>query len=196
MFVYLDVLKKFNEERKARQAAEERVHEVEKSIQMLISDNKYLKDELNKRDKEWSDELTRRKEAECELARRTSEVNEMSTDLSNAKILEKHLNKILSDLKEESGALKEECDRLRKVSLETENTKIKKLQEEIDELKTMNQLYRSQRLENYEEIESLGRERDKLKCDTIRLADEMFVFFIINLFIYFNYFNFLIFFLI
>lgn len=170
-----DVLSKFNEERKARQAAEERTQEIEKTLQMFTSDIKYLKEELGKRDKEWSDELTRRKEAESELARKSSEYTEMSTDLSNAKILEKHLNKILSDLKEESSSLKEECDRLRKVSLETENTKIKKLQEEIDELKTMNQLYRSQRLENYEEIENLGRERDKLKCDHIQLAEEMLV---------------------
>lgn len=166
-------MKKFNEERKARQAAEERTQEVEKSAQMLASDVKYLKEELNKRDKEWNDEQTRRKEVESELARKCADAVELNTDLSNAKILEKHLNKILSDVKEENASLREECDRLRKVSLETENTKVKKLQEEIDELKTMNQLYRSQRLENYEEIENLGRERDKLRSDNSQLAEDM-----------------------
>lgn len=157
---------------------------MEKSAQKLAADVKYLKDEIGKREKEWADELARRKETECELARKCDELAEMSTDLSNAKILEKHLNKILSDLKEESANLKEECDRLRKVSLETENIKIKKLQEEIDELKTMNQLYRSQRLENYEEIENLGRERDKLKCDNMQLQSEMSVAFFLTIFFY------------
>jgi FtsZ-binding cell division protein ZapB len=89
----------------------------------------------------------------------------LSSDISNFKIKEKHLNKISSDLKEENSLLKVECDKLRKISLDTENTKIKKLQEEIDELKTMNQLYRSQRLESDEEISSLTREKDKIKAE-------------------------------
>ncbi len=169
-------MKKFNEERKTRQTAEERTHELEKCAKMLTADVKYLKDECVKKERELGDETSRRKEMECDLARKTHELNELATDLSNARILEKHLNKILGDLKEESTALKEECDRLRKVSLDQESVKIRKLQEEIDELKTMNQLYRSQRLENYEEIENLGRERDKLKCDSSQLADEMYFF--------------------
>jgi hypothetical protein len=90
---------------------------------------------------------------------------------------------MLSDLKEENLNLKEECDRLRKISLESENMKIKKLQEEIEELKTMNQLYRSQRLENNEEIENLGRERDKIKRDNLQLGEELFVKFIKNVLI-------------
>ena len=42
---------------------------------------------------------------------------------------------------------------------------LKKLDEQIEELKTMNQLYRSQRLESDEEISSLFREKDKIKLD-------------------------------
>lgn len=169
-------MKKFNEERKARQAAEERMQEFEKTVKLLSSDVKYLREEASKLERECNDEAQRRRDVEAELLKRAQEVNELSTDLSNARILEKHLNKILADSKEESTALKEECDRLRKCSLDNENVKIKKLQEEIEELKTMNQLYRSQRLENYEEIENLGRERDKLKCDNLQLMEEMLVF--------------------
>lgn len=75
------------------------------------------------------------------------------------------MNKIWCDLKEENIKLKEECDKLRKISLESENNKIKKLQEEIEELKTLNQLYRSQRLESDEELAALAREKEKIKLE-------------------------------
>lgn len=177
--IFTEILKKFNEERKARQLAEEKTLDLEKNIKILNSDNKYLKEDINKKEKEFNDEIIRfiaiKKELDLELNKKCQEANDLNTDLSNSKILEKHLNKMLSDLKEENLNLKEECDRLRKISLESENMKIKKLQEEIEELKTMNQLYRSQRLENNEEIENLGRERDKIKRDNLQLGEELFV---------------------
>ena len=106
-----------------------------------------------------------KRDFEHELIKRNQELSDLSSEISNFKIKEKHQNKISSDLKEENLHLKIECDKLRKISLDTENTKIKKLQEEIEELKTMNQLYRSQRLESDEEIYSLTREKDKIKVE-------------------------------
>ena len=175
-----EILKKFNEERKARQIAEENAADLEKTIKMLNSDLKYLKDDLFKKEKEFSEELYRhiglKKELDADLSRRTQEIkelhNEIANMISNQKIKEKHFNKNSLDLKEENLHLKEECDKLRKVALDTENTKIKKLQEEIDELKTMNQLYRSQRLESDEEISNFAREKDKLQYENAHLKKE------------------------
>ena len=96
----------------------------------------------------------------------------MANLVANHKIKEKHFTKNALELKDENATLKAECDKLRKMSLDTENTKIKKLQEEIDELKTMNQLYRSQRLESDEEIGQLVRDADKLKFESAHLKKE------------------------
>jgi hypothetical protein len=162
-------LKKFNDERKARQLAEDKSIEIEKQLKIISSDYKYLKEDLIKKEKDHNDELTKnlslKRDFEHELIKRNQELSDLSAEISNFKIKEKHLNKISHDLKEENSHLKEECDKLRKITLDTENTKIKKLQEEIEELKTMNQLYRSQRLESDEEISSLFREKDKVKLE-------------------------------
>ena len=143
--------------------------DLDKQLKLTSSDNKYLRDDLVKKEKEFSDEIQRylnlKREFEHELLRRNQDLASVSAEMSNFRIKEKHLNKIISELKEEVSGLREECDRLRKVALDTENTKVKKLHEEIDELKTMNQLYRSQRLESDEEIGGLVRERDKLRVE-------------------------------
>lgn len=172
-----DILKKFNEERKSRHLAEEKSIEWEKQFKLVNSDNKYLKEDLVKKEKEFNDEIQKylnlKREFEHELLKRTEDIAALNSELSNFKIKEKHSNKIALDLKEETINLKEECDRLRKIALDTENTKIKKLQEEIDEVKTMNQLYRSQRLESDEEISSLSREKDKLKSEYLQIKKEI-----------------------
>lgn len=173
----LDILKKFNEERKTRQIAEHKTLELEKSIKILNSDLNYLKEDLSKKEKEFSEELMRyinvKKELDVDLSKRNQEIIDLNSEISNLKIKEKHFNKISRDLKEENLHLKEECDKLRKISLDTENTKIKKLQEEIEELKTMNQLYRSQRLESDEEISNYVREKEKLKSEFFQLKKEL-----------------------
>jgi chromosome segregation ATPase len=170
-------LKKFNEERKTRQIAEDKALELDRSIKMLNSDIKYLKEDLNKKEKEFNDELAKyisiKKELDAELTRRSQELNELNSESSNLRIKEKHLNKINGELKEENFKLKNECDKLRKISLDTENTKIKKLQEEIDELKTINQLYRSQRLESDEEISNHVKEKEKYKYELAQHKKEL-----------------------
>lgn len=113
-------------------------------------------------------------EFEHELHKKNQDIENLNSEVSNFKIKEKHFNKIVQDLKEEIINFKEECDHLRKIALETENTKIKKLQEEIDEIKTINQLYRSQRLESEEEILSLSREKDKMKSEFIQIKKEKY----------------------
>ena len=157
--------------------AEERALEWERQMKLVNSDFKYLKEESLKKEKDFMDDMTRhlsmRRELEHELIKRNNELAELNSEISHFNIKEKHLNKIALDLKEECGNLKEECDRLRKVALDTENTKIKKLHEEIDELKAMNQLYRSQRFESDEEISSLSREKDKLRADYMQLKKEL-----------------------
>jgi hypothetical protein len=149
--------------------AEDKSLELDKQLKIITVDYNYLKEDLIKKEKDYNDELSKnlslKRDFEHELIKRNQELSDLSSDISNFKIKEKHLNKISSDLKEENSLLKVECDKLRKISLDTENTKIKKLQEEIDELKTMNQLYRSQRLESDEEISSLTREKDKIKAE-------------------------------
>jgi len=164
-----DILKRFNEERNRRQLAEERTLELDKQLKLISSDNKYLREDLVKKEKEFGNEIQRysnlKREFEHELLRRNQDLASSNSEISNLRIKEKHLNKIVVELKEEVSGLREECDRLRKVALDTENTKVKKLHEEIDELKTMNQLYRSQRLESDEEIGSLTRDRDKLRAE-------------------------------
>jgi hypothetical protein len=144
----------------------------------LNSDNKYLKEDLVKKEREFNDEIQRylnlKHEFEHELLKRNQDIASLNSEVSNFKIKEKHSNKIVQDLKEEATGFKEECDQLRKIALDTENTKIKKLQEEIDEVKTMNQLYRSQRLESEEEILSLSREKDKLKLEFFQIKKEKY----------------------
>ena len=171
-----DILKKFNEERKSRELAEEKSIDLEQQLKLISSDNLYLKDDLVKKGKEFSEEIQKylnlKREFEHELLKRNGDIDRLSSEVSNFKIKEKHSCKIAHDLKEETVSLKEECDRLRKIALDTENTKIKKLQEEIDEVKTMNQLYRSQRLESDEEISSLSREKDKIRSDYLQLKKE------------------------
>lgn len=109
--------------------------------------------------------MSLKRDFEHELIKRNQELSDLSSEISNFRIKEKHLNKISNDLKGENLYLKEECDKLRKISLDTENIKIKKFQEEIEMLKTMNQLYRSQRLESDEEISTLCRDKDKIKLE-------------------------------
>ncbi len=171
-----DILKRFNEERKWRQLAEERSVELDKQLKLTNSDNKYLREDLIKKEKDFGDEIQKylnlKREFEHELLRRNQDITGLNAELSNFRIKEKHLNKIVGELKEEASGLREECDRLRKVALDTENTKVKKLHEEIDELKTMNQLYRSQRLESDEEIGGLARERDKLRAEFAQARKE------------------------
>lgn len=172
-----EILKKFNEERKARQIGEDKCLDLEKTIQILSSDLKYLKEDLAKKEINFNEDLVRllniKKDLELDLGRKNQDLNDLHTEVSNFRIKEKHLNKICLDLKEENSNLKEECDKLRKISLDAENTKIKKLQEEIDELKTMNQLYRSQRLESDEEINNFIREKEKLRAELIQLKKEL-----------------------
>jgi chromosome segregation ATPase len=156
--------------------AEEKCLELEKNIKLLNSDYKYLKDDMSKKEREFNDELVKymnmKKELESDLFKRNQDMADLSSELSNFKIKEKHFNKISSDLKEENSQLKEECDKYRKISIDAENVKVKKLQEEIEELKTMNQLYRSQRLESDEEINNCAREIDRLKAECVRMRKE------------------------
>lgn len=172
-----EILKKFNDERKARQIAEDKSLDLDRSIKILNSDLKYLKEDLSKKEKEFNDEVARlleiKKELEVDLSKKNQEINDLNTEISNFKIKEKHLNKICLDLKEENSNLKDEFDKLRKISLDAENTKIKKLQEEIDELKTMNQLYRSQRLESDEEISNHIRDKERLNGELKPLKREL-----------------------
>ena len=172
-----EIVKKFNEERKSRQLAEDKALELEKKLKLVNSDIKYLKEDLIKKEKDFNDEIVKymsvKKELDLELLKRTQELSEFNSEISNLKIKEKHLTKIVQEVKEENGRLKEEGDKLRKISLETENNKIKKLQDEIDELKTMNQLYRSQRLESEEEINTYVREKEKIKSDFTQLKKEL-----------------------
>lgn len=136
-----------------------------------------MKEDLAKKEKELKDELFRsinvKKELDAELLKKNQEASELVSEISNLKIKEKHLSKISLSVKEENVHLKEECDRLRKISLDTENNKIKKLQEEIDELKAMNQLYRSQRLEAEEDISNFLREKELIKLDFVQLKNEL-----------------------
>jgi hypothetical protein len=156
--------------------AEDKCLELEKSIKLLNSDYKYLKDDMGKKEREFNEELVKymnmKKEFEAELFKRNQEMADLNSELSNFKIKEKHFNKISLDLKEENSQLKEECDKYRKISIDAENHKVKKLQEEIEELKTMNQLYRSQRLESDEEINNCAREIERLKSECTRLRKE------------------------
>lgn len=172
-----DILQKFTLERRARQASEEKSMSLEKTIKILNSDMSFLKEDLTKKEREVSEELSKylnlKKELDAELARHGQEMSDLQGEISNLRIKEKHLNKISQELKEENMSLRDECDKLRKTSIETENVKVKKLQEELDELKTMNQLYRSQKLESEEEIQNLSRERDKLKFETTQVKKEL-----------------------
>ena len=144
---------------------------------MLGSDNKYLREEMAKKEKDFNEEVARlvaiKREFELEFMKRNQEMADLASELSNFKIKEKHLNKIIQDSKDENLKIKEEFDKLRKFSLDAENTKIKKLQEEVDEMKTINQLYRSQRLESDEEITALIKEKDKFRLDLVNLKKEM-----------------------
>lgn len=137
-----------------------------------------MKEDLIKKEREFNEEIQRylnmKHEFEHELHKRNQDIANLNSEVSNFKIKEKHFNKIVQDLKEETINLKEECDQLRKIALETENTKIKKLQEEIDEIKTINQLYRSQRLESEEEILSLSRDKDKMKSEFVHIKKEKY----------------------
>ena len=175
--VVSEILHKFNEERRARQLSEEKTLGLEKHMEMLNADICFVKEDLAKKERDFNEELGRylslKKETDAELSRRGQEIVELSAETSNLKIKEKHLTKISQELREENTGLKEECERLRKVTIETENSKVRKLQEELEELKTMNQLYRSQRLESNEEIGNFHRETDKLKSELSMARKEM-----------------------
>jgi hypothetical protein len=172
-----EILKKFNEERKTRHLAEEKCLMLEKNLRMLSSDLDFMKEDHAKKEREVSDEIFKmqslKKDLDLELNKRAQECIDLNAEISNLRIKEKHLTKISADLKEESQIMREECDRLRKVTIETENTKVKKLQEEIDELKTINSLYRSQRLESDDEINNLIRDKEKLKSELHQMRKEL-----------------------
>ena len=116
-------------------------------------------------------------ELELELQKRTQSQNELSEMLnenSNLKIREKQLTKQVQDLGEECNNFKLECENLRKFLIDSENYKIKSIQDECDELRQMNQLYRSQRLELGEENEALIKQCNKLKQDLFQLQKEKY----------------------
>ncbi|CAF0772865.1 unnamed protein product [Brachionus calyciflorus] len=172
-----EILKKFNDERQARQIYEEKTIDYEKTLKSVNLDLKYLKDDLLKKEKEFYEESIKlmnvKRDLELEMSKKNQELNEYSTEISNLKIKERHMNKICSDLKEENSNLREECDKLRKLSFDIENNKIKKLQDEIDELKMMNQLYRTQKLESEEDIADFQRNSEILKEDNFQLRREL-----------------------
>ena len=68
--------------------------------------------------------------------------------------------------------MKLEIDNLHKSLYEIENYTVKKLQDDLDDLKQMNQLYRSQKLELEEENELLIKEKDRIKQDFNQLINE------------------------
>ena len=172
-----DIAKKFQEERKTRQLAEERLLAAEKQLQMLGVDLRFAREDAAKRERELADEVARlasgKRELETELGRRASELSSLGAELSSLRIKEKHLGNMAAEAKQESHALKDECDKLRKLSLEAENSKLKKLHDEIDDLKTLNQLYRSQRLESDDEIAGLTRDNEKTRADLAQLRRDM-----------------------
>lgn len=192
LIFFKEILKKFNEERKARQIFEERTIEYEKTLKNLNSDLKYLKEDLLKKEKEFYEESIKlmnvKRDLELEMSRKNQELNEYTTEISNLRIKERHLNKIWLDSKEENSNLRQECDKLRKLSFDIENTKIKKLQDEIDELKMMNQLYRTQKLESEEDIVNFQRNSDLLREENNQLKTEMYENFQnLNIFVYFYF---------
>jgi hypothetical protein len=146
---------------------------------MLNSDLKFLNEEFVKSQKSYQSELDKSKnlkiELEQEIQKRLQlqqDNSDMLNENSNLKIKEKQLTNQIKDLNEECLNIKLECENLRKLMVNTENYYIKSIQEELDELKQMNQLYRSQRLELGEENEMLFKERDRFKQDINQIQKE------------------------
>ena len=146
---------------------------------MANSDLKFLNEEFVKLQKIYQSERDKNKElkleVEQEIQKRTQsqiDLSDMLNDNSNIKIKEKQLTKQVQDLNEECANLRSECENLRKMMIDTENFKIKSIQEECDELKQMNQLYRSQRLELGEENEALLKDQLRLKQDLMQMQKE------------------------
>jgi chromosome segregation ATPase len=175
----LEIEKKFSEERKAYLALENKILELEQKNKIYDSDLKFLNQEFVKLQKSYKMEqencCSLKLELEQEIQKRAqlqSELSEMLNENSNLKIREKQLIKQVQDVCEESNNLKSECENLRKLLIDSENYKIKSIQDECDELKQMNQLYRSQRLELGEENDALIKQCDKFKQDIIHLQKE------------------------
>jgi hypothetical protein len=174
-----EIEKKFNEERKARVTIEKDFLDLERTNKMLNSDLKFLKEEIYKLQKNLNLQLDKEKAIKLELeqeihkrAQIQNEFNEFNQELTNFKIKDKQSMKIIQDLTEEKFNLTDELNKLRKYINDFENYKFKALNEELDELKQMNQLYRSQRMELGEENELLSKDKDKLKQDSLQLQCE------------------------
>ena len=153
--------------------------DLERTNKMANSDLKFLNEEFVKLQKIYQSERDKNKElkleVEQEIQKRTQsqiDLSDMLNDNSNIKIKEKQLTKQVQDLNEECANLRSECENLRKMMIDTENFKIKSIQEECDELKQMNQLYRSQRLELGEENEALLKDQLRLKQDLMQMQKE------------------------
>ena len=90
----LGLNKKFNEERKSRQLAEEKSLDWDKQLKLISSDNKYLKEDLIKKEKEFNDEIQKylnlKREFEHELLKRNQDIASLNSEVSNFKIKEKH----------------------------------------------------------------------------------------------------------
>ncbi len=150
---------------------------------MLNSDLKFLKEEIYKLQKNLNFQLDKEKSIKLELeqeihkrAQIQNEFSEFNQELTNFKIKDKQSMKMIQDLTDEKFNLTDELNKLRKYINDFENYKFKALNEELDELKQMNQLYRSQRMELGEENELLSKDKDKLKQDTMQLQCEKWVF--------------------
>jgi hypothetical protein len=146
---------------------------------MLNSDLKFLKEEIYKLQKNLNFQLDKEKSIKLELeqeihkrAQIQNEFSEFNQELTNFKIKDKQSMKMIQDLTDEKFNLTDELNKLRKYINDFENYKFKALNEELDELKQMNQLYRSQRMELGEENELLSKDKDKLKQDTMQLQCE------------------------
>ena len=146
---------------------------------MLNSDLKFLNEEFVKLQKSYQSELDKSKNIKSELDQEIQkrmqsqiDLSDMMNDNSNLKIKEKQLTKQLQDAYDECNNLKLECENLRKLLIDTENYKIKSIQDECDELKQMNQLYRSQRLELGEENEMLLKNCEAFRRDILQIQKE------------------------
>lgn len=173
-----DIQLKLEQEKAARQAAENRLLEVEKFKSELSVDIKQYEQQISTLQNELRSEKEKARnlslQVEQEIQRRNlmqSDFKVQTNELTRCKTLEKQLNKEIFDIKEASRSSEEEIRKLRE-DLSVNELQMKELQDQLEAEQYFSSLYRTQVKELKDDVEEKNKSADDLKADLIALEEE------------------------
>ena len=173
-----DMQLKLDQEKVARQYAENRLLEVEKYKSELSVDIKQYEQQIANLQNEYKSEKDKVKnlslQVEQEIQRRNlmqSDFKTQANELARFKTIEKQLNKEISDLKEASRSSEEDIRKLRE-DLSVNDLQMKELQDQLEAEQYFSSLYRTQVKELKDDVEENNKHSEDMQADLETLEEE------------------------